>query len=158
MNIESGILLHMGVNYLLAPPPNVDKRQFLAFQSALMDAGVDYGEARHNGQTIILIRKSSPLQVRVGLPNPSLGQLLIVAPTPDVGLEMFGRQADAIVDAFVETWPACNRIVAADCTIRYLYESSHSRAFDEIWQARLNQSPDALDVFGAPVGGGGLRL
>ncbi len=158
MNVESGILLHMGINYLLTPPPNLDMRKFLDFQGALLDEGIDYGEARHSDKEIHLRRANPPLQIRVLTPHPPMGQLLIVAPQPEDGLEMFGRKAEAIVNAFGNTWPVQHQIVSCDCTIRYLYESSRAHAFEEIWESRLKQSKENLAIFGSPVGGGGLRF
>lgn len=158
MNINSGILLHMGINYVVAPPPQIDQRRFLAFQTALLDKGIDYGEAKYTERDISLTRTEPSLQVRIVIPEARVGQLLIVAPKSGEGIDLFGMQAEEIVEAFGGTWPDVRQVVASDCTLRYLYQSDQNHAFQEIWEQRLNQSAQLLEVFGAPVSGGGLRL
>lgn len=158
MIVESGILLHMGINYVITPPPDLDKRSFLAFQTALMDEGIDYGEAKYSEREIGLTREAPPLQIRILTTSQPVGQLLVVSPRPEDGIEIFGRKTEAITNAFIQTWPRSKQIVACDCTIRYLYASERQHAFEEIWEARLKQPKEALSIFEAAVGGGGLRF
>lgn len=158
MNSQSGILLHMGINYLLTPLSVIDKRRFLAFQTALINEGIEYDEAKHTEREINLLRQNSPLQIRVIISNSPLGQILVAAPRPEGGLEMFGRQAQAVIEAFAKTWPEAKQVVTCDGTVRYLFESDASHAFEEIWETRLKQSKAELAIFDTPVGGGGLRF
>lgn len=158
MNIQSGILLHLGIVYVMAPQPDINKRQFLAFQNALMNEGIDYGEAKFTGQEIFLRRNSPPLQIRVAAINQPLGQLLVISPKPQDSLEIFGRNTEAIIEAFVKTWPQSTQIIKSECSIHYLFESSYQHAFEEIWTGRLKQPKEDLGIFGAPVAGGGLRF
>jgi hypothetical protein len=158
---QEGITLHLGINYILAPPPEINKKKHLAFQSALMDAGVDFNmvNVKDNNQEISVEKKTPLLQVRViAASGAPVGQLLILAPHPNRTFETFGREAQAIVEAFDKTWESQKQILSCDSTIRYLYETSSEHAFKELWETLLRQSESSLSIFGRPVLGGGLRF
>jgi hypothetical protein len=154
-----GITLHLGINYVVSPTPNIDKNKSLAFQQALLREAIDIDNVRYGDTEIALTRESTPLQIKVIASGPPVvGQLLVLAPNPDRNLEVFGKESEAIVRAFQATWPDIRQIIARDCTLRYLYESSQQHAFKELWEERLGQSEKSLDKLGRPVLGGGLRL
>jgi hypothetical protein len=162
MIFESARPFHMGINFVVTPVYDIDRKRFLEFQQALLKAGVDADNAQFSEQGIIITRsKPTPLEVRISPVSPlqaQLAQLLIVAPNPS-GLEAFVAEVEAVVKAFVSTWPARQRqLVKSDATIRYLYQASRDHAFKELWEERLGQTEGALAVFGKPVAGGGIRF
>jgi hypothetical protein len=83
----------------------------------------------------------------------------MVAPRQGTDLDLFKKEAEAIVQAFETTWPTKNRqIISVDAAFRDLYETSGEHAFKELWETRLGQTADALAILGHPIAGGGLRL
>jgi hypothetical protein len=154
-----GIPLHMGINYVVSPPLEISKRRHLAFLNALVEVGIDFNSANDSDQEIRVERKTPPLQIRVvAAVGAPVGQLLILAPHPNRSWESFGKETEAIVEAFSRTWKSQRQVLSCDSTIRYLYESSGDHAFKELWETKLRQSRNALSVFGRPVWGGGLRF
>ncbi len=158
MHPES-IPLHMGINYFVFPTPNIDKKISLTFQQALLDGGIDIDNVRYADTEITLTRETTPLQIKIIASGPPIvGQLLMLAPNPERNLDMFGKESEAIVRAFNNTWPKVKQIITRDCTIRYLYETTHTHAFKELWEERLGQPEESLSKLGRPVAGGGIRL
>jgi hypothetical protein len=158
MHLE-GILLHIGINYVISPPPELNKRQYLAFQNALVDVGIEFNRANDTPQEICIEKKAPPLRIRViAAPDAPIGQLLIVAPHPNRNVSIFCKQTESIVEAFNQTWERDKQILSCDSTIRYLYETSSEHAFKELWEAKLQQPESSLKPFGRPVLGGGLRF
>ncbi|MFQ5611267.1 MAG: hypothetical protein ACE5H9_03950 [Anaerolineae bacterium] len=154
-----GSLLHIGINYVITPPPEINKGKLLSFQQAMIDTGIDFDNVENGSREIVLLKKTPSLQIRViAAPDAPVGQLLVVAPHPHRTPEDFGREAEAIVRAFHNTWRTPRQILSCDSTIRYLYEASEEHAFKELWETRLGQSQDALAVFGRRVLGGGIRF
>ncbi|MGH7564889.1 MAG: hypothetical protein ACREK5_10785 [Gemmatimonadota bacterium] len=111
------------------------------------------------------------LQVQVGGVEtaggaPQVGQLLIMASTDpqsssvEAGIRSghFKEEAEAICDVFETAWPEKRQVVSKDSALRILYDAGPHHAFEYIWEHRLHQSKDALQVFGRPVLGGGLRF
>lgn len=155
-----GITYHIGINYVLSPPPKISKKHYLDFQKALVDKGIDF-DGGGDVPEIHIERKTPPLQIRViASKEAPVGQLLIIAPKPDRSSEVFGKEADAIVRAFQETWqtPRQIQILSCDSTIRYLYEANGEHAFQELWESRLKQPKGSLNALSRPVLGGGLRF
>lgn len=158
MNTD-GIPLHLGINYVLSPPPEIDKKRCLEFQRTLAEAGIGFNSANDSSQEILIDRKLKPLQIRViANANTPVGQLLIIAPHPDRPLALFCKEVEQIIEAFKETWKEHRQILSCDSTLRYLYASSSTHGFRELWETRLRQPEDALGAFGRPVLGGGLRF
>ncbi len=154
-----GIPLHIGINYVISPPPEIDKRKLLDFQSMLLDVGIDFSGGEDREREICVLRKVPPLEIRVvTIAGAPVGQLLVIAPRPNRSPDEFGKEVEAIIAAFQKTWVGPKQILSCDTTIRYLYESSGEHAFKELWETRLGQSRGSLDVFGRPVLGGGLRF
>jgi len=152
-----GIIHHVGINYVLTPPPVIDNRHYLAFQQALMAQGVEFDGGKHKPE-IGIERASPPLQIRVIAGAPPVGQLLVLQPQPTQDLDMITREMDAIASAFNQAWAEPRQILACDATLRYLHETDRDHAFRELWEQRLGQSGTTLKVLGRPVLGGGLRL
>ncbi|MGQ9625280.1 MAG: hypothetical protein ACUVV0_00030 [Anaerolineae bacterium] len=157
---DSRVTIHMGVNFLVSPMPTIDKQSNLTFQQSLVMHGIDFTKVEFKEREIVVVREApTRLNIKVAAVGPAIGQLLIVAPQPGSYLELFIKEAEAIVKAFDSTWPAKSRqIISSDATIRDLYETSAEHAFKELWETRLRQSPDSLAVLGRPVLGGGLRF
>lgn len=160
MNPESRMTIHMGVNFVVSPPPTIDMDRNLDFQQSLVGEGIDFAKVGFKEGELSVIREVPTfLQVRVAALGPPTGQLLILAPNPQRSLGLFAKEAEAVVRAFDSTWPEKNRqVIRCDATLRDLYEASGEHAFKELWETRLAQSPDSLAVLGRPVLGGGLRF
>ena len=149
---------HVGINYILSPPPDIDKKYYLDFQRALVDEGIDFDSGGDTPE-IHIERKTPPLQIRVlASKEAPVGQLLIIAPRPDRAPDAFGKEAEAIVRAFKNTWRTSMQILSCDSTIRYLYETTGEHAFQELWETRLKQPKASLNTLSKPVLGGGLRF
>lgn len=154
-----GIPIHYGVNYVVVPSPETDKTKYLAFQNALMEAGVDYDGGQNHAAEIQIVRRVSPLEIRViSREDAPIGQLLFIAAHPNRSPDEFSREAEAIVRAFAKTWGNPQQVLSCDSTIRYLYETTSEHAFKELWETRLGQTEGSLHAFGRRVLGGGLRF
>ncbi len=162
MKPESRLTIHAGANFILVPmPPVIDKQSRLRFQELLEDVNIPITHASYGEKEISLKRENPyPLEIRVILVGPQIGQLLIVA--PELGgrsIGGVGKEAEDVVRAFTETWAFPQRqILSCDATIRDLYDTTRDHAFQELWEGRLKQSPEAFQIFGRPVLGGGLRF
>jgi len=152
-----GIIHHVGINYILTPPPDIGNERSLAFQQALIVHGIEFDGGKYK-PGISIERASPPLQIRVIVGAPPTGQLLILQPQPTQDLELIIKEMEAIVAAFNQTWTEPRQILACDATLRYLYEADRDHAFRELWERRLGQSEGSLRALGRPVLGGGLRL
>lgn len=153
--------LHLGLNFVIAPMPELtgDKRR--DFEGTLAEAGLEFeNRTSQPGEKIQFGRQAPPLNVQVGRvqPNAPVGQLLIVAPHPARPIELFEEEATLICDAFSQVWDAPFQILSRDCTIRHLYDADAEHAFQYLWEQRLGQPADALSVLGRNVLGGGLRF
>lgn len=158
---DSRQTIHVGINYILSPAPLIDKERHLAFQQVLVSRGVDYSTATfNNGESLVAREAPTQFQIKVApLAGSPVGQLLILAPGAWPGLSAVIKEMDAVLDAFVQTWPMerC-QILSVDAAIRDLYETSFDHAFKELWERRLGQPESALAGLGGPVLGGGLRF
>lgn len=153
-----GIPHHIGINYVIAPLPALNKAQHITFQQALNNAGVEFNTT-DNSDGITITRREPPLVIKVAaVSNTPVGQLLMVAPRPQRTPEEFGKEAEAIATAFMATWPGTQQIVTCDATVRYLYQTTAEHAFKELWEGRLGQSASSLQRFERGIVGGGLRL
>jgi hypothetical protein len=163
MKPESRRFLHMGINYIVLPAPQIDRRISLGFQEALISAGIEFTNSAVEENHILVQRKPPfPLEMRVAVqisqPQP-FGQILIIAPHPNRRLENFISETEAVLNAFVKNWPSASRqILSCDVALRCLYESTSRHAFEELWERRLGQPSESLGVFRRKVLGGGLRF
>lgn len=155
-----GVLIHAGINFISNPAPTIDKESFLSFQRALMEAGVEFEDAKLVPPEVrIISREPLLITIMVKEIGPGAGQLLIVGPEHPGTVGRVGRQAQAITRAYHATWTARNRqLINIDSTIRMLYETDAEHAFQELWEGRLRQREELLDTLGRPVLGGGLRF
>ena len=163
MKAESRRFIHMGINYVTLPNPQIDQQASLAFQSALLSAGIDFTAIELGENQIKVLRKSPlPLEIRVMTKSAhpkALGQILVLAPDPYRALNNYGLEVEAVLEAFAQAWPAPNRkILSCDVTLRCLYPSTSKHAFQELWEQRLHQPQASLAKLGRPVLGGGLRF
>ena len=158
---DSRQTIHIGINYVLAPAPLLDKERHLAFQQVLTSRGIDYSTTTFDNNVSRIIREvPTQFQIKVApiLGSP-VGQLLILAPGAWPGLSAVIKEIEAVIDAFSQTWPMEHRqILSVDAAIRDLYETSAEHAFKELWEGRLGQPESALSSLGGPVLGGGLRF
>jgi len=158
---DEGVLLHLGINYVLSPPPEINKQRLIAFQQAILNAGVDYDRGELTADNgILILKKTPPLQIKIGANiDAPIGQLLIIAnPNPTYIPDEFSRIVDMVIQAFRSTWTGSRQILSCDASIRYLYQASGDHAFQELWVTRLRQPEASLSIFGRPILGGGLRF
>lgn len=160
MRPESRQIIHMGVNFLMVPPPLIDPRTHIGFQSSLISSGIEFANTIYREHQIEVLREEpSPLRVLVGRQQQApLGQLLITASLPARPLGVFAKEAEAVIKAYHNTWSQPIQVISRDVTIRDLYETTDEHAFKELWERKLWQKPEALATFGRPVLGGGLRF
>ena len=166
MKSESRHPIHMGINFVISPPPIINSQSYLQFQKSLDSCSVEFTNAARREfpqeHRIEVVRGTPmPLQVVViASASQPIGQLLVLAtPEPGRTLEYFIQEAEQVVVAFEATWPAPNRqIIKQDVALRDLYETTRDHAFQELWEERLGQEPDSLAVLDRLVLGGGLRF
>jgi len=161
MRKDSRQIIHMGINFIVAPPPVIDARMHVTFQNSLISSGIEFTNTAHVERQIEVVREEQhPLRVLVSRQSQApVGQLLIVAPYPARPLELFAKEAEAVAKAYCDTWPTKPiQVISRDVTIRDLYQTTDEHAFQELWEMRLRQRPEALAAFGRPVLGGGLRF
>ena len=161
MKTQSRHIVYTGVNFFSVPMPLIVPQAHLAFQQAIMDEGLGYNRAETPKNKISLFRDAlNPLQITISSNESQIGQLLIINPQPKGSLDLLIQKAEAAVLAYEKVWTVVNgrQIVRADATIRELYETTSEHAFQELWEKRLEQPAQALNVFGRPVHGGGLRF
>jgi hypothetical protein len=162
MNTDSRQTIHIGINFVFSPLPAIDAQSKVRFQQSLLNSGIDFARTDSSKEREVFVLRETPtrLEIRVvAMPGAPVGQLLVVSPDPKTELELFAKDAEAIVEAFEATWPAQNRqIISTDVTIRDLYEATGEHAFKELWEKRLKQAPTSLARLGHPVLGGGLRF
>lgn len=160
---ETGRVIHLGTNFLLAPVAlPIDTSHELDLRRYLADNQIEFERTERTGQFIkFFAKRTEPLEVHVGQAGPQVGQLLIVAPQPTQPFESFIQQAETVCGAFQSAWIAPQQqmqIISRDACIRYLYQSADNHAFQFLWERRLRQEADDMRILGRPVLGGGLRL
>lgn len=160
MKPHSRFIIHLGINFIVIPAPVVNHQTSLLFQQAILSNGLEFSRTENPKNQIILIRESpSPLQMSVGMQEPPVGQVLIVAPQPKGSLDLFIQETEAALQSFEAVWAAPNRqIIKCDATIRELHETTSAHAFQELWENRLGQPSHSLAAFDRPIRGGGLRF
>jgi hypothetical protein len=167
MNPEASKIIHIGVNFVFAPGPTINRRKNLEFQNALLEQGVEFDRIEILEDAIAVTRESpGRLEIKVATGNVDpvgpVGQIIIVSPDPTGAsgdTSRFIKDAEAVAEAFRSTWGAPHlQVLSCDAALRALFESSSDHAFQELWEIRLKQPSDSLVVLGRPVLGGGLRL
>lgn len=161
MKKESGRPIYAGVGFTMTPSIALVLDNRLKFQQQMEEMGISLSDVSFDKQTssFLAVRKSPmPLEVRIVTPAPQVSQLFIIAPQIDGRtIDGVGTEACDIGQAFTEVWQQ-RQVIQADATIRYLFESSHQHAFQELWEGFLKQNPQSLSTFKRPVLGGGLRF
>jgi hypothetical protein len=160
INRQSKTTVHLSVQYLLAGTWMPERARTVEFEKALLENGLDFGQTQSRENTFTLIRtQPSHLQIKLESPGPQVVSLLILAANPQYERELFGRDAEAVTQAFLRTWPADHyQILTVNTKIHHLY-SAQTHAFQYLWEERLGQSPEDFRLLGKrPVAGGGLRL
>ena len=157
---DSRQLIHMGINFVVAPTPSITTQTSLRFQQSLLERGIEFANVTFKEREIAIERQVPTfLQIRVlATQPPQIGQLVIIAPQPGSDLELFIKEAETIIQAFHATWATKRQIVASDVALRDLYESSTEHAFQELWERLLGQPKEALSTLGWSIHGGGLRF
>jgi hypothetical protein len=162
MNLQSRETIYAGTNFIVAPmQPALDRQSCLRFQELLDGAGISVANVRYSDRELIVVRETPfPLEIKVGIVGPQIGQIIIVTPIL-IGrsLDGFGAEAEDIVNVFSQAWNFPQRqILSCDATLRDLYDTTSEHAFKELWEQRLHQSQEGLNLLGRPVLGGGLRF
>ncbi|MBI5242733.1 MAG: hypothetical protein HY922_03490 [Elusimicrobia bacterium] len=151
--------IHYGVNFVFAPQPVLDRNKFLDLQRALMDCGVEFAKASiQTDGAMHLVREGGPFEITVKKAGPQVAQILLLSPQPGCSLDLFIKNAEAVAKAINRVWPGPRQIIARDATIRTLFEATSEHAFKELWELRLQQRVESLNLLGRPVLGGGLRF
>lgn len=171
MNIDTRRTIHLGVNFILAPAPDVSSSRHLEFQGALAAEKVEFTKTARVGPQAVLVREEGPkrFQVQFGpLPNQPapVGQLLMIAtanaasPAVEAGVsdKVFNTEASVVTDVFYKVWTERRQVVGRDATLRFLIDSGAQHALQYLWETRFSQQKGSLNVFGRPVLGGGLRF
>jgi len=161
MKPHSRLIVFAGINFLTLPAPIIAYQTSLAFQQSIVSNGLEFIRVENPKNSIVISRETPyPLQITVSLLEPQpIGQIMIIAPQPKGGLDLFIKETEAAIQAFESVWPADKRqIIKADATIRDLYETTSEHAFQELWEKRLGQTSKSLEAFGRPIRGGGLRF
>lgn len=158
--MKDGLLIHVGINFILIPQPPLSKRISLAFQGSLIDQGVDIAGTQYTSDGIIIAcYEPVALEARISSTAPNVGQLLILGGQNPGSVDLFSQRVEAILQAYYETFPTdTRRLIASDVTLRFLYETGADHAFRQLWENRLHQSVNSLATLGGPVLGGGLRF
>lgn len=160
MNTETRETVYMGINFVFSPMPVLNKPNQVRFQGALLETGIEFSKVEFpNEREMVIVREGpSPLHIRVATVQPAFGQLMVLMPSPGNTMDMFAKETEAIIKAYGQTWPAPKQVLHSDATFRDLFEATQTHAFQELWEKRLSQKQDALNVLGRKVLGGGLRL
>jgi hypothetical protein len=154
-------VLHIGINFLLAPTAlSIDTQHELEFRRLLADDQLEFERTERVDQSVKLsASRAEPLEIRVGQAGPQVGQLLIVTPQPTQPFETFYQQTETVCHAFQNVWRVSEQqIINRDACIRYLYQSAAHHAFRFLWEKRLRQNANDMRILDRPVLGGGLRL
>lgn len=153
--------IHIGINFLLAPSPVYDKESSLRFQSQLESEKIEISNVSYVNNQISIVRQTPTNSLDIKLINvaPQVTQFVVLIGQPEYSFEIIEEEIDRIFKVYNNIWPTFGRqLLASDVTIRSLFDSSSSHAFQEIWVNRLKQDPLDLSLLGRPIQGGGLRL
>ncbi|MHC4617434.1 MAG: hypothetical protein ACYTEQ_06740 [Planctomycetota bacterium] len=159
-NRESRQSIYFEVTYVIAAEWPADTMQRLTFQKSLAERQLDFPQTTAGANSFTLLRTDpSPLQVKTASLGPRVSNLSIGSKKPAHTLDLFTKEADAVCDAYRQTWlkQQC-QILQCNARIQHLY-SCQGHAFRYLWEQRLGQEPQDFRYLGKrPVLGGGLRL
>jgi hypothetical protein len=160
INRQSKTTSFMNLQYLLATHWMPERVKTVEYEKALLDNGLDFSQTNLYERGFMLNRSQpSPLQIKLESPGPQVITLQIFSQNPQYDLDLFSRDCQAAVTAFVRTWPAEHyQVLTCTAKLHHLY-SSQTHAFQYLWENRLGQRPQDFQSLGhRPVAGGGLRL
>lgn len=159
-NRESRQSIYFDVSYVIASQWSSDTMKRLDFQKTLAQQRLDFPKTAVGPHDFTLVRtEQSPLQIKVASLGPRVSNISISSENPVHSLELFGKEAEAVCDAYRQTWlqGQC-QILQCNARIRHLY-SCNDHAFKYLWEDWLGQNPQDFHYLGKrPVLGGGLRL
>jgi hypothetical protein len=161
MQADTRETIHMGINFTMTPLPVIDADLALGVQTVLNEEGIAYATVNRTERQLVINRpEPQGLTIRLtALRQRRLGRLLIEAPFPRRPLETFIEEAEVVLRALDSVSPPDQRrVVSRTAVMRDLYGAGGVHAFQEIWETVLGQGPEALQPFGKPVRGGGLRF
>ncbi|MBI5119232.1 hypothetical protein HZA56_22420 [Candidatus Poribacteria bacterium] len=163
MLVNTARVIHIGLNYVIAPkrPLTVDEK--LAFQKELSMIGLEAEKTakKEGGVGIKASYEGTTVIVETFMNSPNTGQLLILMPENPNSV-LFSKIAEAVGEIYIRifTDPKPQVFAQKDGSIRKLYSCSpeYPHAFQYIWEKMLGKSPEELSVLGKPILGGGLRF
>jgi hypothetical protein len=159
-NRESRQSIYFEVSYVIANEFPSDTMERLNFQKLLTEKQLDFPQASAGTHNFTLVRtEQSPLQVKASSLGPRVSNISISSKRPVHNLDLFSKEAEAVCDAYRQTWlkQQC-QILRCSARIQHLY-SCQGHAFKYLWEERLGQKPEDFTYLGnRPVLGGGLRL
>lgn len=161
MQVKTKRIIHVGINFIIAPLPSFDKPSALRFQAQLESEKIETTNVTYSPNQISIFRQTptSSLEIRLLNVGPQVSQFLILFSNPDYSMEVIEEETDRILRVFNYVWPTANKqLISSDSTIRTLYDSTSHHAFLELWENRLNQRKEDLGILGKPIQGGGIRL
>lgn len=156
-------VIHMGLNYVIAPKKPLPVDEKLEFQKELSVIGLEAENTvkKEGGIGIKALYEGTPVIVETFMNSPNTGQLLVLMPeNPNTSL--FPQIADAVGDIYLKVFtdPKPQAFPARDGCIRKLYSCSeeYPHAFKYIWEKMLGKEQSDLSILGTPIAGGGLRF
>jgi hypothetical protein len=160
MKLGTRLTIHAGVNFVLSPFAGIDRPSCWKFQENLENMGINISNIVFGDREFVVARQTpAPLEVKVIVAGPQIGQLLIISPQPGRALEVLTEEIEDVARAFSAVWFLPHtQILTCDSTVRDLYDTDSEQTFQQLWEKRLHQASDGLRVFGRPVLGGGLRF
>ena len=160
---ESSRVIHIGLNYVIAPKKPLTVDEQLKFQKELSMIGLEAeNTAKKDGGIGIKSRyEGTTVIVETFMNSPNTGQLLVLMPeSPNSSL--FPQIADAVGDIYLRlfTDPKPQAFPSRDGCIRKLYACTrqYPHAFQYIWEKMLGKELGDLTPLGDPIAGGGLRF
>ena len=153
-------IIHLGLNFMFAPVTiPIDTEQQIKFQGVLSKNQIAFDQINRTDKLLTFVStKGGSLDVRVGLAGPQVSQLLILSSGQTLPKESFIESADAVCEAFTEVWQEPKQVIHCDSCLRTLYQVMDKHAFQFLWEQRLKQKEESLNVLNRAVLGGGLRL
>ena len=160
LNPETRTSVYYGITFVLARGWVAEKSKTVEFQKSLIDNGLDFSQTNIRGNSFVLTR-SGPANLTLKLESAAqqVSSIQIASQNSQGDLEMFIQEAEGVVRAYQQSWPAQQyQLIRSVAKIQHLY-SSQDHAFKYLWEQRLGQSPKDFESLGKrPVAGGGIRL
>lgn len=156
-------VIHLGLNYIIAPKKPMTVDDTLEFQKELSMVGLNAENTtkKEGGIGIKALYEGTVVVVETFMNSPNTGQLLILMPE-NPNSTLFPQIAEAVGDIYLKIFkdPKPQVFPARDGCIRKLYACSeeYPHAFKYIWEKMLGKKELDLSALGKPIAGGGLRL